>query len=237
MNIQLFVYSVDLLQSLLWQYNQATNLQSLIAQKQEWYTTNQSNFWSDWYDDVFNLVTADLFGLAVWSIILDVPLFVYLGEDDHLSTTLFGFNEVPTINTYQNFTFGNFTNRNQVLVLSEEEQRLVLRLRYYQLTSRGAIPEINAFLNSLFTTSVAPYHGAAWALDGLDMTMVYIFDFAIPHIMLKILIDLDLLPRPATVGLRYIILTGTIFGFGSDDLSIPNSNNNFENSNFYPEYL
>ena len=81
--IQEFDYSVDLLKAILWQYNESPNLLSLVTQKQEWYTQNQSEFWSDWYTNVFNLQTANLFGLAVWSIILNVPLYVpYVPEPD-----------------------------------------------------------------------------------------------------------------------------------------------------------
>ena len=74
--IQLFDFSVDLLRAILWQYNDATRLQSLLQQKQDWYNEQQTEFWSSWYRDVFNLDTANDFGLAVWSIILEVPLTI-----------------------------------------------------------------------------------------------------------------------------------------------------------------
>jgi hypothetical protein len=72
-DIQQFDFSVNLLQALLWQYNGATNLQGLLEAKYNWYYTNQSQFWNDWIGNVFNLATADDFGLAVWSIILGQP--------------------------------------------------------------------------------------------------------------------------------------------------------------------
>lgn len=80
MNIEKFDYSVDLTAVILWQYNEAVNLLSLINQKQEWYNTNQTEFWQNWFNQVFYLGADNnqmsFFGLAVWSIILDVPLFV-----------------------------------------------------------------------------------------------------------------------------------------------------------------
>ena len=63
--IQDFTFSANLLESLLWQYNEAETLQSILQQKQDWYDLNFSQFWDDWYNDVFNLQTANNFGLSV----------------------------------------------------------------------------------------------------------------------------------------------------------------------------
>lgn len=71
--IQTFDYSINLLRALLWQDNQATALTALLQQKQDWYDTNVSTFWENWVQDVFDLRTANEFGLAVWAIILGVP--------------------------------------------------------------------------------------------------------------------------------------------------------------------
>lgn len=89
MNIQKFNYETDILQAVIWQYNEATNLLGLLNYKQNWINVNQTEFWQDWYNYVFylanpalgniidpNLQAMALFGLAVWSIILNVPLFV-----------------------------------------------------------------------------------------------------------------------------------------------------------------
>ncbi len=222
MKIQEFDYSVDLLQAILWQYANSKNLIGLVNQKQEWYNENQSQFWQDWYDNVFNLQTANAFGLTVWSIILNIPLFI-LNDPDPPGKPIFGFNEVPEINDNENFENGNFSNITGI-VLTLEEQRTLLRLRYFQLTSRGAIPEINNFLNILWGDQ-----GGAWVLDGFDMTITYIFNFNLSYNLRQILVDYDLLPRPAGVGIKYIVDNGLIFGFGEDY-------QNFENGNFIPNF-
>lgn len=64
---------INLKQCLLWQYNNAPALRALILQKQDWYKTHQEDFWNYWYGSVFNLDTADDFGLTVWGEILDFP--------------------------------------------------------------------------------------------------------------------------------------------------------------------
>jgi hypothetical protein len=239
MKIQEFDYSVDLTQSILWQYNEATNLLSIINQKQAWYTVNQTQFWQNWYTNVFNLLTANLFGIIVWSIILNVPLYV-LNSVEPSDAPIWGFNSIvgswPTLaNSYLNFGHSNFSTKGQVIPLTLEEQRFLLRLRYFQLTTRGDVTDINKFLNYLITTSNIGYTGNLYMLDGLNMTITYVFttgDF--PVNLLKIIKILDIFPRPAGVGIRYYINYGAQFGFNQIVGSWPNLENrnlNFSHGN------
>jgi hypothetical protein len=228
MRIQSFDYSVDLLQALLWQYNEATAIQSLVGDKQDWYNMEQSDFWSEWYDDVFNLVTADTFGLSVWCIVLGVPYFVNYSPVD--VGEVWGFDDDDFTSGNQNFENGNFADAaNGRIVLSLDEQRFLLRLRYFQLTTRGDINSINLFLNYLFTDSACPYTGTMWVLDGLDMTMTYVLNCDMSDAMRQVLVQYDLLPRPAAVGLKVVDLTQPVWGFGED-------NQNFENGTFVEDF-
>jgi len=229
MQVQEFDYSVDLLRAILWQYDKAEHIKGLLESKSAWTEENFTQYWTDWYNNVFNLPTANTFGLAVWSKILNIPFFVPTGTDP-AGKPIFGFNEVTTfpsyVNTYQNFENGNFSVLGGTIRLTEEEQRVVLRLRYFQLTSRGAIPEINTFLDGLFASAGPIYSGNAWVLDGLNMTMRVVFDFEIPSQMRTVLQRYDLIPRPAGVGIEYLELDSEVFGFGAE-------NQNFENGNFF----
>lgn len=102
-NIQEFDYSVNLLQSILWQYNDAENLVGLLNKKQSWYNTNQEQFWSDWYNNVFNLATANDFGCSVWGYILGLPLS--FDSSPNFNQPIWGFGPFN-----QNFGNGNFYN-------------------------------------------------------------------------------------------------------------------------------
>lgn len=73
-SIEEFDFSVDVLRALLWRNDESTNLQALLQSKQNWYSTNHEQFWADWVTNVFNLNTANDFGLSVWALILGVPL-------------------------------------------------------------------------------------------------------------------------------------------------------------------
>lgn len=212
MNIQLFDFSVNLIQALLWQYDDATTLQSLITSKQNWYTQNQTDFWTSWITDVFNLQTANDFGLAVWSIILGLPLFIAVHPDPD-DKPIFGFDDL----SYQNFDNGTFANPTGSYVLTTAQKRIMLQLRYFQLITRGAIPEINAFLAFVFGP------GQVYAMDGLDMSMVYVFTSYIDPNLFAAIVQYDILARPAGVRIRYI--DGTRMTFGFDDPSFQNFDN------------
>lgn len=214
--IQALDFSVDIMQSLLWQYNDALRLQSLLQQKQDWYDLNQAGFWSDWVTDVFDLRTANDFGLSVWAILLDMPLAITTPEgafDDQR----FGFEERRL-----NFNNGNFSPT-AVANLTTEQKRLILRLRYFQLVTRGTIPEINKFFAYLFGEL-----GSVYVVPGASpMTGLYIFNFPLSSALEVVITEFDLLPRPAGVGINYVII-GEADGFG-----FGRYHENFTNGNFY----
>jgi hypothetical protein len=242
--IQEFNYSVNILKSILWQYDKSPNILSLLTQKQDWYTEFQTDFWASWFTDVFNLQTANLFGLSVWSIILNVPLYVpYDPEPD--DKPIFGFNDnsdFPTLqNTYLNFDNSNFSSRGDTIILTEEEQRFLLRLRYYQLTTRGEVWDVNRFLNYLVNTSNIGFTGEMYALDGLNMSMRYIItDETFPQVLLDVLLKLDILPRPAGVLIDGVLVNWELtFGFNNNDdfPLLENTYMNFENGNFFDGFF
>lgn len=227
MRIQRFNYNVDVLQAILWQQDQATNLVQLATQKNAWYQAYQTEFWIDWYNNVFNLLTANTFGLSVWSYILNIPLYINFDPEPD-DKPLFGFNFFnPTLkNNYTNFNNGNFSTKGSVLTLTEEEQRFLLRLTYYKYCTRSDVTDVNSFLNYLVTTSDIGYLGTIYMLDGLDMSITYVFSSpGFPSDLLQTIKDLDSFPRPAGVEIKYEINTGKVWGFGS-------LNQNFGNGNF-----
>jgi len=210
--IQEFDYSVDLSQVLIWQRDNAVRLQSLLSSKQAWQDANQRDFWSNWYDDVFNLQTANDFGLSVWAIILGLPLVVSTSSGSDRPVIGFGAH-------YLNFHESNFADDETALELTTEEKRLVLRLRYLQLVSDCCPESINEALNVVFSDM-----GRVYVLDGLDMTCEYVFLFLPPPRVLGVLATFDILPRPAGVKIRVQINPQNVFGFGPFYLNFHNSN-------------
>lgn len=203
------------LAGVLWQYDQAGNILSLLNSKAQWYQDNHYQFLIDWFVNVFNLDTANEFGLSVWSIILELPLFT-VSQPSPSSYPAFGFNPHG-----MNFGNGNFaTDAPTVNNLSVDQKRLILKLRYFQLVTRGAVPEINRFLATLFGP------GKVFVLDNLNMTITYIFTEAPDSGLIYVLQQFDILPRPAGVGVNIIV--SATEGFGFDPYGL-----NYDNGNFY----
>lgn len=214
MKIQAFDFSVNLLRALLWQHNEAARLETLLRGKQEWYDQNQTAFWTDWVTDVFNLTTANDFGLNVWAIILGLPFVSNAGEGPQDKPT-WGFGSA-----HVNFGNGNFQPWIN-FPLTTEARRLILRLRYFQLTTRGTVPEINQFMAYLFQDM-----GYVYVMDGLDMTARYVFGFPLSQDLQIVFDTFDVLPRPAGVRVDYVVLPDADgWGFGRFHY-------NFDNGNF-----
>lgn len=214
LRVEGFDFSVDLLRHLIWQYDDTVALKSLLVSKQKWYDENQKAFWSNWYRDVFNLLTANDFGLSVWSRILDQPLVFDVGAASPDKPT-FGFGAF-----HKNFGRGNFSRGQAAsLSLTTEQKRLALRLRYFQLMCRGSVPEINRAFAQLFTDA------KVYVLNPRDMTAaVYVFSKA-PSASVKLILEkFDLFPRPAAVGIRYIVSSRDVFGFGPYHMNFNNGN-------------
>lgn len=192
--IQTFDYSVDLQKALLWQYQQAVRLQELIAEKQAWYDANQEQFWEDWYSGVFDLATADYFGLSVWAIILGQPIVFNNSPNPDQIPWGFGTNNA-------NFTQGNFAEKDGfTFTLPAAAARVLLQLRYFQLTSSGTVPETNRMLKYVFGKN----YGPAWLVDNHNMTQTYNFNFALTPELVYLFKYLDILPRPAGVSSSYV---------------------------------
>lgn len=211
--IQQIDSSVNLLAAILWQYEESGKLKSITQQKQEWYIANHSEFWNAWYRDVFNIDTANRFGLSIWGRILNISLGV--DTEPQANKVPFGFGA-----NNRNFNNGNFgRNKQATQALSLEQQRLVIRMRYFQLTTRATVPEINEFLSAMFSDQ-----GPAYVVDNLNMTMTYIFGFAPSSELQFIFENYDLLPRPATVGVSWQSFDRDQFGFGIENLNFNNGN-------------
>lgn len=211
--IQQFNFDVDLLKSILWQYENAPNIKALIEAKQEVWDENFTDFWDNFITDIFDLRTANDFGLSVWAIILGAPIVYNLPG---AGTAGWGFGQFR-----KNFNNGNFaSNSGVVYPLSTESARIILRLRYYQLTGTCTVPAINRMLVDIFAD-----YGLAYVLDGLQMNQKYLFKFVLPTDLQFAFNNYDILPRPAGVKGGWSTFAGDVWGFNPDA-------QNFEHGNF-----
>ena len=218
--IQEFDFNVDILRVVLWEYNDAENIIGLLTDKQDFYNLVQRDFWTTWVRDVFDLRTANEFGLSVWSAILDLPFF----SDSEVSPEdypAWGFDTGDANSPIQNFNNGNFASTSDTFInLDTEAKRLLLRLRYFQLTTDCTIPEINQFGQFLLGSN------DVFAFDNNNMTIRYIFRVIPPSNLLAVAQQFDILPRPSGVGVEIVIAALNRWGFGQ-------FRNNFFQGNFF----
>jgi len=212
-----FDFSANILRAILWQYESADKLVSLAKSQQAYLDEAQSEFWTNWYRDVFNIDTANDFGLSVWARILDIPL----GFETDPDTTKIAFGFSTERRNFQ--TDSNFGNRSGGFVaLTTEQKRMALKLRYMQLTHRPSVPIVNEALSKIFNdgqgTSVFVY-------DNYDMQFAaYVFNQQ-PSNQVRILLEkFDLLPRPSTVGVRWVVERRQAWGVGPNRLNFNNGN-------------
>ena len=185
--------NVNLLRSILWQYENADKLKALVIGQQEWINENHTDFWNNWIRDVFNLKTANAFGLAVWARILNVPLTI---EREQNIDDVFGFGA-----EHENFNNGGFgTVAGAIDNVSAEQARKMLLSRYLTLTYAPTAPNINMILEVLFG------EGAAYVVDSLDMRYTYTFNGEPDYRTRELIKNVDFLPRPSAVGVDFTIL-------------------------------
>lgn len=210
--IQAFDFSVDILRGLLWQHNRATKLRALLESKQAWFDTNHRDFWIDWLRDVFDLRTANAFGCQVWARILGIRLAPPPAGTDGPA---WGFGEF-----HENFDNGTFAPSGPESVqLTLEQQRIVLRLRYYQLVMRPSVTNINRMLRDVFGDL-----GLVYVLDPMDMSPItYVFTFAPDPRLVFVLTEFDILPRPSTIGVQLTTTAREAWGFGPDRQNFDNA--------------
>lgn len=193
---------VNLLRCLLWQHDNAEALKHLIRAKQDWYDENHVEFWRNWFRDVFDLRTANEFGLAVWARILGVRMDIGVGAS---SGSKFGFGT-----NHQNFNNGGFGRAVPGSIsMTIEQRRIVLRARYLQLVSRGTVPEINMGLKLL-----VGHLGPSWVVDHGNMSTTVYFQFPEDSQLRLILEHYKLIPVPTGVKVYYLFAPRDGFGFG-----------------------
>lgn len=149
-------YNPNILQALKWQHNKAPNITALIQQKSDWYGQFHTKFWSDWQRDVFDLRTANTFGILIWCIILGVPSQLF-GLFGNVRSWAYGasrqnylYSGATPAPAGSNTVGGNFAGGGRTTVLNPDEARWALQLRYAALVSNGRLAFVNFMLNWIF---------------------------------------------------------------------------------------
>jgi hypothetical protein len=208
---------INLLSALDWQRSGADIAKKFIENEQSWLKINHCDFWNDWQKNVFSLATANDFGLAVWSIILNEDISGYQGgaPEDYPN---FGF-DVDA----ENFYDGSFAAQDGITYeFSTEQKRILLQLKAFKvLAMGGSVFQTNTAMANIFGS------GVILAFDNFNMSYVYqLRESTLSNFIIEINIR-DLLPRPIGIEVSEIrIVASSTFGFSEFD-------ENFNDGNFF----
>lgn len=203
--IQKFDYAVNLLRVIPWQYQGAVRLLEWLENKQANLDEDHTVFWESWFDEVFNIENLSEFGVTIWSIILEIPGII---ETENRSPNIsWGFG--PNRKNYNN---GNFNPSESQPALILEQKRIIIKMRYQKIVSRGTVPEINRIMNEAWGDV-----GNSYCIDNYDMTIQYVFEFPPQGWMLYAIETLDILPRPASVGSSIVDVSSWVLDTGNWD--------------------
>lgn len=198
-------------EAILWQYEQAERLIGLVNVIQAGYDKLNTDFWQNWYRDVFNIDTANDFGLSVWARILNLPLAHKIGAGEPKDS--WGLSE-ERLNFQKGANFARGTGEN--LQLTTDQIRLIVRTRYFALTHRPTLKNINEHLDRYYSKG----KDKVYVVDPMDMTfLIYTFTFQIDNALHYLLENLDILPRPMGVGVRVNIISEPSFGVGPERIA------------------
>lgn len=116
--LDVFQFEESLINNIIWQYDNAEALKSLINSKNEYYSTNLNEFWQQIVNDFLNIQTATDWGLNLWGQILKIKrIYNINGQSVTLSKETFrrvilgklqlirSNGTIPEINSYLNFVF------------------------------------------------------------------------------------------------------------------------------------
>jgi hypothetical protein len=145
-----------------------------------------------WYDLVWNVATAQGYGLDVWGRIVDVGRVVLVASGE---ITL-GFEESNPSSAvpFGEGVFFNGGSSTSNYALPDADYRTLIYAKALSNICDGSIPSANRILRLLF-----PGRGNCYVTDGLDMTMTYTFEFPLTAVELAILAQSNVLATPSGI--------------------------------------
>lgn len=145
------------------------------------------------FDLIWNVLTAQGYGLDVWGRIVGVTRTVQISG----SVTYLGFEEAGS--SWTGFNQGIFYSGGGVTTnfnLSDDDFRRLILAKAAGNICNGSIPAVNAILLALF-----PNRGACYVQDNLNMSVTYVFKFQLTPVELAIISQANVLPTAAGVAI------------------------------------
>lgn len=192
---------IDVEQTIISQYANSATITALIQGMNAAIdpTTDFDNF----YDFVWNVETAQGFGLDIWGRIVNVGRYVTLPD----SPDFFGFAEGFFPFNQASFFNGQPPSSTTYRLEDEAYRRLILVKALSNISAMNA-KSINTLLTNMFQD-----RGRCYVMDLGGMAMRYIFEFALEPYEIEVLRSSGAIPHPAGVKVTMMIVDTPTFGF------------------------
>lgn len=143
------------------------------------------------YDMVWNIATAVGYGLDVWGRIVGVSRTVRFPSGTDIP---FGFQEPGSWVGFGQGGFYTGQSTSSNFILSDADFKTLIYAKAAGNISDGSIPSVNEILLTLF-----PNRGRCYIVDGLNMSLIYKFEFPLNVIEVAILQSTGVLPSPTGI--------------------------------------
>lgn len=200
---------LDFAKTIISQYQNSPTLYQLIQNFFD-YIDPSANL-DAFFDMIWNLDTAQGYGLDVWGRIVGVERVLRVPDPVITAPAkpYFGFKEANNAALVKGFGQAIFyggggggggvvlTTTNYVL--SDGDYHLLILAKALANISNGSVPSINQILQKLF-----PGRGNCYVIDNLNMTMTVAFRFILTPVEWAIVSQSGVLPRPCGVAATFI---------------------------------
>jgi hypothetical protein len=188
----------DFWDTIISQYANSSVIDTLIGDFQQ-YVDQTTNF-DAFYDNVWNIATANGVGLDILGRIIGVTRVLQIPG---ANTDFLGFEEaLPGSEPFNQAPFFSGQQLTSNFALTDPAYRTLLYAKCLSNISDGSNKSINQILKALF-----PNRGNAYVGDNLNMTMAYTFRFALSPVELSIVEQSGVLPKPVGVSASIVQLT------------------------------
>lgn len=188
------------------EYANSPTILALIANMSD-YLRPDVNF-EAFYSYVWNVDTAQGFGLDIWGKIVGISRQLKIPVD----SPVFGFENSDVPPDWSPFNQGTFSTGNsssQTYTLTDPAYRTLILTKALSNIAATTAPALNRLLQNLF-----PGRGKAYVIDRGGMAMSFVFEFSLSPVEFAILTQSGALPHPAGVSFDVSVLpTGDFFGF------------------------
>lgn len=174
----------DVDQTVLSQYANSPVMLRVIRYFSNW--LDLGNPFDEFYRKIWNIDTAEGYGLDVWGRILGVSRVLQVPAGEYI-----GFEQQPEAQTFgHGILFRGFNQTNSAALTDEAYRLLLLAKAAFNITD-ASIPAINQILLTLFDDG--------YVRDNQDMTMTYVFSAPLDPVQTAIVMQSGAIPRPCGV--------------------------------------